>query len=86
MRDVAFLVFLAGLLALGLKRPFLYVLAYIYVDTVSPQRLSYLLLNSIPLSMIVRPLYRPPQAALHARGSVPDAPENPSSGLATRPS
>lgn len=53
MRDVAFLVFLAGLLALGLKRPFLYVLAYIYVDTVSPQRLSYLLLNSIPLSMIV---------------------------------
>ena len=53
MRDLAFVAFLAGLLALGLKRPFLFVLAYIYVDTVSPQRLSYFLLNSIPLSLIV---------------------------------
>src|SRR4051812_28403507 len=53
MRDLALLGFLAGLLALGLKRPFLFVLAYIYVDTVSPQRLSYFLLNTIPLSMIV---------------------------------
>jgi probable O-glycosylation ligase (exosortase A-associated) len=53
MRDLALLGFLGGLLALGLKRPFLFVLAYIYVDTVSPQRLSYVLLNSIPLSLIV---------------------------------
>jgi len=53
MRDLAFIGFLAGLLAFGFKRPFLFVLAYIYVDTVSPQRLSYYLLNSIPLSMIV---------------------------------
>ena len=53
MRDLAFVAFLAGLLAMGLKRPFLFVLAYIYVDTVSPQRLSYFLLNTIPLSMIV---------------------------------
>jgi putative inorganic carbon (hco3(-)) transporter len=53
MRDLAFVAFLAGLLALGLRRPFLFVLAYIYVDTVSPQRLSYFLLNSIPLSMII---------------------------------
>jgi probable O-glycosylation ligase (exosortase A-associated) len=53
MRDLAFVAFLAGLLTLGLKRPFLFTLAYIYVDTVSPQRLSYFLLNSIPLSMIV---------------------------------
>jgi len=53
MRDLAFITFLAGLLALGLKRPFLFVLAYVYVDTVSPQRLSYILLNSIPLSLIV---------------------------------
>jgi probable O-glycosylation ligase (exosortase A-associated) len=53
MRDLAFVAFLAGLLAFGLKRPFLFVLAYIYVDTVSPQRLSYFLLNSIPLSMII---------------------------------
>jgi len=53
MRDLAFIGFLAGLLAFGFKRPFLFVLAYIYVDTVSPQRLSYYLLNTIPLSMIV---------------------------------
>ena len=53
MRDLAFVAFLAGLLTLGLKRPFLFVLAYVYVDTVSPQRLSYFLLNSIPLSLIV---------------------------------
>src|SRR3954464_7215146 len=53
MRDLAFLVFLAGLLAFGLKRPFLFVLAYVYVDTVSPQRLSYFLLNSVPLSLII---------------------------------
>ena len=53
MRDLAFLVFLAGMLAFGLKRPFLFVLAYVYVDTVSPQRLSYFLLNSIPLSLII---------------------------------
>ena len=53
MRDLAFVAFLAGLLALGIRRPFLYVLAYVYVDTVSPQRLSYFLLNSIPLSLII---------------------------------
>ena len=46
MRDLAFVAFLGGPALLGLKRPFLFVLAYIYVDTVSPQRLSYILLNS----------------------------------------
>ena len=56
MRDLAFVAFLLALLGLGLKRPFLLVLAYIYVDTVSPQRLSYYLLNSVPLSMIVAAL------------------------------
>jgi probable O-glycosylation ligase (exosortase A-associated) len=56
MRDVALVGFLLGLLALGLKRPFLFVLAYIYVDTVSPQRLSYYLLNSISVSMYVAAL------------------------------
>ncbi len=53
MRDLALIGFLVGLLALGLKRPFLFVLAYIYVDIVSPQRLSYYLLNSISISMYV---------------------------------
>jgi probable O-glycosylation ligase (exosortase A-associated) len=53
MRDLALIGFLGALLMLGMKRPFLFALAYIYVDTVSPQRLSYYLLNTIPLSMIV---------------------------------
>lgn len=53
MRDLALIGFLAALLALGFRRPFLFVLAYVYVDTVSPQRISYYLLNSIPISMIV---------------------------------
>src|SRR3546814_5785820 len=53
VRDLALVGFLAALLALGFKRPFLFVLAYAYVDIVSPQRLSYYLLNSIPVSMIV---------------------------------
>jgi probable O-glycosylation ligase (exosortase A-associated) len=53
VRDLAFLAFLAGLLALGFRRPFLFVLAYAYVDIVSPQRLSYYLLNTVPISMIV---------------------------------
>ncbi|HYD36978.1 MAG TPA: putative O-glycosylation ligase, exosortase A system-associated [Allosphingosinicella sp.] len=52
MRDLAFVAFLVALLGLGLKRPFLFVLAYIYIDVVSPQRLSYYLINSVPLSMI----------------------------------
>ena len=52
MRDLAFIAFLVALLGLGLRRPFLFVLAYIYIDVVSPQRLSYYLINSVPLSMI----------------------------------
>jgi probable O-glycosylation ligase (exosortase A-associated) len=53
MRDLAFVGFLLALLALGLRRPFLFVLVYAYIDTVAPQRLSYFLLNSLPLSMYV---------------------------------
>ena len=53
MRDLAFVGFLAALLGLGFRRPFLFVLAYAYVDIVAPQRLSYYMLNSIPISMIV---------------------------------
>ena len=56
MRDLVFVGFIAALLALGLRRPFLFVLAYAYVDIVSPQHLSYYMLNSIPLSMIIASL------------------------------
>lgn len=56
MRDLAFVGYLLALIGLGFRRPFLFVLAYAYVDIVSPQHLSYFLLNSIPLSMIVAAL------------------------------
>jgi probable O-glycosylation ligase (exosortase A-associated) len=52
VRDLALVGFLFGLIALGFRRPFMFVLAYVYVDIVAPQRLSYYLLNSIPVSLI----------------------------------
>jgi probable O-glycosylation ligase (exosortase A-associated) len=52
MRDLAFIAFLFGLIGMGFRRPFLLVLAYVYVDIVSPQRLTYLLLNTVPISLI----------------------------------
>ena len=53
MLDLALAGFLAGFLALGLRRPFLWVLAYLYVDIVAPQKISYFLLTSLPVSLIV---------------------------------
>jgi len=53
VRDLFLIGFLVGILLAGFRRPFLFVLAYIYVDIVSPQRLSYYLLSSIPVSLIV---------------------------------
>ncbi|MES2753576.1 MAG: DUF5935 domain-containing protein [Pseudomonadota bacterium] len=52
MRDLAFIFFLIAIFGFGFKRPFVFVLAYVYVDIVSPQRLTYLLLNSIPISLV----------------------------------
>lgn len=52
MRDLFFVAFLGAMLLLGMRRPFLMVLGYVYVDIVSPQHLSYYLLNSIPVSLI----------------------------------
>jgi len=50
VRDLAFIAFLGAIFALGLRRPFLFVLAYVYIDIVSPQRMSYFLLNAFPIS------------------------------------
>lgn len=52
MRDLFFVAFLGALMLLGLRRPFLLVLGYVYIDLVSPQRLSYYLLSSVPISLI----------------------------------
>lgn len=53
MRDLIFVGYIAVLMLMAFKRPFLFTLIYAYVDIVSPQRLSYFLLNSIPLSLIL---------------------------------
>ncbi len=52
MHDLFFVGFLGLFFLFGLRRPFLLVLVYAYIDIVSPQRLSYYLLNSIPVSAI----------------------------------
>lgn len=51
MHDIPFLVFLLAMLGFGFRKPFLFVLTYAYIDIVSPQRLTYVLLNSISISL-----------------------------------
>lgn len=53
MRDLFFIVFLGAIMLLALRRPFLFILTFCYVDIVAPQRLSFYLLNSVPLSLIM---------------------------------
>jgi probable O-glycosylation ligase (exosortase A-associated) len=52
VRDLAFIAFLLALFGIGFRRPFVLVLTYVYIDIVSPQRLTYLLLNNIQISLI----------------------------------
>jgi probable O-glycosylation ligase (exosortase A-associated) len=52
VRDLAFLGFLLALIGLGLRRPFLLVLVYVYIDIVAPQRLTYYLLNALQISLV----------------------------------
>ncbi|WP_375380885.1 putative O-glycosylation ligase, exosortase A system-associated [uncultured Sphingomonas sp.] len=52
MRDLAFIGYLLVLFGMGFRRPFLFVLAYVYIDIVAPQRLTYYLLNAVPISLI----------------------------------
>lgn len=52
MHDLALVGYLVALLGLGFRQPFIFVLGYVYIDNVAPQRLSYYLLNSVPVSLI----------------------------------
>ena len=52
MKDLFFLTFIAYVLLLGLRRPFIWVLLYIYIDILSPQRIGYSIITSLPLSLI----------------------------------
>jgi probable O-glycosylation ligase (exosortase A-associated) len=44
--------FVAGFLVAGLRRPFLFVLAYAYIDIVAPQKVTWGFLQSVPVSLI----------------------------------
>lgn len=52
MIDLALLCFIVAILALGLRRPFLWVLLYIYIDTLAPQDIGWRFVQAIPFSLI----------------------------------
>lgn len=52
MLDLFFLAFVGLFIFAGLKRPFLLVLAYTYIDIVAPQKVAYGFLTSIPISLV----------------------------------
>ncbi|WP_095012302.1 DUF5935 domain-containing protein [Tsuneonella mangrovi] len=52
MIDLALFLFIVGLLVLGLRRPFVWVLLYIYIDTLIPQDIGYRLVAALPVSLI----------------------------------
>lgn len=52
MLDLALLAFIGYVLVLGLRRPFLWVLLYVYIDILAPQRIGYSLIASLPVSLI----------------------------------
>jgi len=50
--DLVFLAFIAYVLLLGIRRPFVWVLLYVYIDIIAPQRIGYSLITSLPVSLI----------------------------------
>jgi len=52
MLDLAFLGFIALALLLGLSRPFVWVLLYVYIDILAPQRIGYSIITTLPVSLI----------------------------------
>jgi probable O-glycosylation ligase (exosortase A-associated) len=52
MIDLGLFLFIVAVLLLGLRRPFVWVLAYIYIDTLAPQDIGWRLVASLPVSLI----------------------------------
>lgn len=50
--DLALIGFIGLLLAMGLRRPFIWVLAYIYIDIVAPQKIGWGPIQGLPVSLI----------------------------------
>lgn len=52
MKDIFFLAFIAYVLLIGIRRPFLWVLLYVYIDILAPQRIGYSIITTLPMSLI----------------------------------
>ena len=52
MLDLVFIAFIGYVLLLGLRRPFLWVLLYVYIDILAPQRIGYTIIQSLQVSLI----------------------------------
>ncbi len=52
MVSLALALFVFAFLGLGLRRPFIWVLAYLYIDIIAPQKLSITLLGPLQISLI----------------------------------
>lgn len=52
MIDLVLLSFIGFVLVLGLRRPFIWVLLYLYVDIVAPQQVGYGIIQSVQVSLI----------------------------------
>ncbi|MFV0644226.1 MAG: putative O-glycosylation ligase, exosortase A system-associated [Sphingomonadaceae bacterium] len=52
MLDLALLCFIGVFLVLGLRRPYIWVLAYLYIDILSPQKIGWALTAAVPVSLI----------------------------------
>ena len=52
MIDLALFGFIAAMLLLGVRRPFLWVLTYLYIDILQPQEIGWSITPALPLSLI----------------------------------
>ncbi len=52
MLDAALFLFVLAIFALGVRRPFIWVLLYLYIDILSPQKIGWGLMQMFPLSLI----------------------------------
>ena len=52
MLDLFLFAFVMGMLALGVRRPFVWVLAYLYIDILAPQKIGWALTPALPISLI----------------------------------
>ncbi|QGN54725.1 putative O-glycosylation ligase, exosortase A system-associated [Novosphingobium sp. Gsoil 351] len=52
MSDLFLTAFVFALFVAGLRKPFVWVLAYVYIDVLAPQKISWFLLQKLPISLI----------------------------------